>query len=113
MRRLTSRRLTSSFTTAIGFVIAVGYVSTTGAHGDATGIVLERHNLMTELRDANKTISAMVRGKQTLDRDELAMNAELMAELAAKMASQFPDTDASRHGARASRRDVRRIVGRV
>lgn len=81
-------------------VIATGAgAQLASAHGDATGIVLERHTLMTELRDANKVVSAMVRGKQTLDRDELAMNAETMADLAKRMASLFPDTDASRDGA--------------
>lgn len=95
----------TSFSTGRGLALACVLVAAgTGielasAHGDATGIVLERHTLMTELRDASKVVGAMVRGKQTLDRDELAMNAKAMADLATRLAGLFPDNEASRQGA--------------
>ena len=73
-------------------------VGTVSAHGDASGIVLERHTLMTELKDANKAITGMVRGKQALARDQLADHARTMAKLAERMSAQFPDSDASRFG---------------
>lgn len=69
------------------------------AHGKAQGIVLERHSAMSEIGDSTKIISAMVRGKQTLDRDEMELNAETIAEQAANIPSLFPDTEKSRGGA--------------
>lgn len=104
MRNISSVRhfvvLAFTFTTAmLGAQLA-------SAHGEATGIVLERHTLMTELRDANKIISAMASGKQTLERDVLAMNAETMSKLASRMAGLFPDTTASRRGAGSSTRQT-------
>ena len=42
--------------------------SNVAAHGQAKGIVLERHDVMVDIRDANKSIGNMVRGKAALDR---------------------------------------------
>lgn len=68
------------------------------AHGEAKGIVLERHTLMNDIKKANKTISDMVRGKTELDRATLAASAERVANLASRSLAMFPDTKASRHG---------------
>lgn len=68
------------------------------AHGEAKGIVLERHTLMSDIKKANKTISDMVRGKTELDRATVAASAERIANMASRSLAMFPDTKASRHG---------------
>ena len=43
--------------------LALGAVTlSVHGHGEAKGIVLERHTLMNAIKKANKTISGMVRG---------------------------------------------------
>ncbi len=69
-----------------------------GAHGQATGIVLERHNSMTEIRDANKVIQNMVRGKAALDSNKVKASAAIISKHSETMLDLFPDTKASRHG---------------
>ena len=68
------------------------------SHGKAKGIVLERHTVMSEIGDAVKTIRAMIRGKQSLNRETLALNAAVIAREAEKIVNLFPDTKASRKG---------------
>ena len=69
-----------------------------GAHGQAKGIVLERHDVMVDIRDANKSIGHMVRGKAALDRARIHALAAEIAALSEKTPALFPDTKASRHG---------------
>ena len=68
------------------------------SHGQAKGIVLDRHNLMTDIKDAGKVVKNMVRGKSTLDRTALKASADLIVTKADAMLPMFPDTKASRRG---------------
>ena len=68
------------------------------AHGQAKGIVLERHDVMVDIRDANKSIGNMVRGKEALDRAYIRTLAREIVALSEKTPALFPDTKASRHG---------------
>lgn len=67
-------------------------------HGQAKGIVLERHNLMVDIRDANKVIRNMARRRMELNKSELKRNAEIIVKASKEMLRMFPDTEASRHG---------------
>ena len=79
--------------------LALGAVTlSVHGHGEAKGIVIERHTLMNAIKKANKTISGMVRGKTELDRPAFAASAQNIANNASRSLSMFPDTEASRHG---------------
>ena len=60
------------------------------AHTGATGVVKERMELMKSLSDANKELTAMVRGKIAYDAGKAAALASQIAAHAEKMKSQFP-----------------------
>ena len=68
------------------------------SHGKAKGIVLERHTAMTKIKKAGKSIGEMVRGKRSLDRNEMAAQAAVMSEEAKQVLVLFPDTPESRKG---------------
>ena len=79
-------------------LVALLALTDVSAHGQAKGIVLDRHNLMVDIRDANKVIRNMVRAKAPLDRGKLKEQSALIVERSRSMMKMFPDTKASRHG---------------
>ena len=54
---------------------------------------------MTDIRDAVKSVKDMIRGKRSLDRDELAAQALVASKEAKRILVLFPDTPESRKGA--------------
>ena len=69
------------------------------SHGKAKGIVLERHNVMSDIGKAMKRVGAMVKGKRPLDRADVAKQADIISDRAAQIEALFPDTKQSRQGA--------------
>ena len=80
-------------------VLALGAYVVASAHGGATGIVKERMDAMSELKDATKIISDMVKRKRPMDPERVTVLAELMSRHAVRIPELFPDTEFSRNGA--------------
>lgn len=68
------------------------------AHSGAKGIVKERMDAMSELGDASKAISDMVKRKRPLDAVEVGELTKTMQRHAARIPELFPDTHDSREG---------------
>lgn len=75
-------------------------VSQTVAHTGATGIVKERMDIMSILGDHAKTVGDMLKGKTPYDNDAVEMAANAYITHGEQIPSLFPDTEASRSGAK-------------
>lgn len=93
-RKDTARALLSA---ALGAWLLAGAIPA-AAHGGATGVVKERMETMSEIADASKAISAMVKGKRALDPARIESLATTIGDHAARIPALFPDTPASRSG---------------
>ena len=67
-------------------------------HDGAIGIVKQRMDAMSDMGKAGKSISAMLKGKRTLDAEAIRAQASAMGEHASQIPDLFPDTETSRHG---------------
>lgn len=66
------------------------------AHEGATGIVKERMDMMSDMKDAAKIIGNMVKGKIPMDATEVSRLAADIRAHAIKIPEMFPDTELSR-----------------
>lgn len=69
------------------------------AHKGATGIVLERMQSMSAMKDAIAIIGNMMRGRLAFDPQEAQKQAKTLQAHATSMVSQFPDNEESRQKA--------------
>lgn len=71
---------------------AIAFALGAFAHGKATGVVKERMDLMVVLKDANKTVADMLRGKTEYDAQEVRKAAGNMAAHGGEnMTKLFPE----------------------
>ena len=82
------------------FIVSIVLSLNASAHGGASGIVKQRMDAMTEIKDASKAIREMARAERAMDFEQAQKLARSVIDHAANMTSLFPDTKASRHGAK-------------
>ena len=68
------------------------------AHGDATGVVKERMDAMSDMGDKSKLVADMYKGKTDFDASAVVAAADAFVEHSAGMSDLFPDSKASRSG---------------
>ena len=79
--------LCSAFITATAF-----------SHGDATGIVKERMDAMSNMADATKLVADMYKGKVEFNNEAIAAAIQTYLQHGDEMHTLFPDTKHSRTG---------------
>ena len=85
------------FVTAVLLAAGVGGVAF--AHQGATGIVKERMETMSAMKDAMAVVGRMLKGETAFDAAEAGRAADVIAGHADDMKAQFPDTQESRQKA--------------
>ncbi len=84
--------------TAALLVFSVFVFSVSHSHSDATGIVKNRMDAMTDMGDKSKRVADMFKGKSEFDKQALTDAADAFVRHGAEMISLFPDTKESRTG---------------
>lgn len=71
----------------------LGFLAVTGAfaHSGASGIVLERMEMMKDISDQMKIIVTMVRGEEEYDAAKAQAAAQAIADHARELAEKFPE----------------------
>lgn len=78
-------------------LLAAGVGSVAFAHQGASGIVKQRMEAMSAMKDAMAVVGRMLKGETTFDVDEAGRAADAIAGHAGDMTALFPDTPESRH----------------
>ena len=80
-------------------LLAAGIGGGAFAHQGATGIVKERMEAMSAMKDAMAVVGRMLKGETTFNANEAGRAADTIAAHADDMKAQFPDTPESRQKA--------------
>lgn len=82
----------------LSITLGVFFSAVVLAHGDATGVVKERMDAMSDMGDKSKLVADMYKGKTNFDASAVVAAADAFVEHSAGMSDLFPDSKASRSG---------------